>query len=278
MSRTAAQGEPIEIGVRSSVVDKSYVWSHAKDKIPGEGGHGRVYGIFKVSLIPAPEYLVKKVDEKYVTGVLMSELDANGFREFKKGERPDILITASYGRGELANPYIPDTGEVGGVAGSVAQSQLLSEAQGTQRGYGSFSLFGNAPGPSSWTQPITSDSAAPSRTIVDAGELYADKEFGHEANLQKASFEKLFIRVTAWETPKAGEKHPRMLWKTIMVVDDPDHRDLNEVAATMLHAGAPMFDKLTKQKEVFVNTTLPEGHIKLGTPEVVGSELGRETK
>ena len=69
-----------------------------------------------------------------------------------------------------------------------------------------------------------------------------------------------------------------MLWKTIMVVDDPDHRDLNEVAATMLHAGAPMFDKLTKQKEVFVNTTLPEGHIKLGTPEVVGSELGRETK
>ena len=113
---------------------------------------------------------------------------------------------------------------------------------------------------------------------MDASELYADKEFGHEANLQKASFEKLFIRVTAWETPKGKDSHPRMLWKTIMVVDDPDHRDLNEVAATMLHAGAPMFDKLTKKKEEFVNTTLQEGHVKLGTPEVVGSDAGRGGK
>jgi len=125
-------------------------------------------------------------------------------------------------------------------------------------------------GPGAWSQPITQDSAPPGQTIVgDIGQLYDDKEFGHEANLQKASFEKLFIRVTAWETPKSADKKPRMLWKTIMVVDDPDHRDLNEVAATMLHAGAPMFDKLQKTKEVLVNTTLPDGTVNVGTPEVV---------
>src|SRR6185312_14580136 len=84
--RVEAQGEPIEVGVRASVPDKTYLWAHSKNKVEGEGGHGKVYGIYSIKLVNSGLNLVKKVDEKYVAGVLMNELDANGFREFKHGE------------------------------------------------------------------------------------------------------------------------------------------------------------------------------------------------
>src|SRR4051812_33726408 len=74
-NRVSAQGEPIEVGVRATVPDKTHLWSHAKNKIEGDGGHGKVYGIYSVRLVNSGLDLVKKVDESYVTGVLMSELD-----------------------------------------------------------------------------------------------------------------------------------------------------------------------------------------------------------
>jgi len=268
--QVAAQGEPIEVGVRSTVQDTTYLWSNAKNKVPGDGGHGRIYGILAVRLIKAPERLVKPVDEKYMTSVLMNELEANGFKEFVRGQTPDILITASYGRGELTNPYMVDTGEVGGVAGGVSQSKLLSDVP--KDGIFGQSMFPDAPGPHTWAQPITADHSPPTQTITgDWGQLYSDMENGHEANLQKASFEKLFIRITAWEYPRKSSKKPHMLWKTIVAVDDPANRDLNVVAATMLHAGAPYFDKLPRRREVLVNTNIPDtkvdvGPLKVGEP------------
>ncbi len=159
-----------------------------------------------------------------------------------------------------------DTGEVGGVAGAVSQSQLLSQAGATTRT--SPSLFPEAPGPNTWAQPITADHSPPTQTITDWGQLYSDKENGHEANLQKASFEKLFIRVTAWEYPRKSAKKPHMLWKTIMAVDDPANRDLNTVAATMLHAGAPYFDKLPRRREVLINTNIPDSKVDVGPMKV----------
>jgi len=126
-NQVAAQGEPIEVGVRSTIQDTTHLWSKDNNKVPGDGGHGKIYGILAVRLIRAPEDLVKPVDEKYMANVLMNELEANGFKEFVKGQTPDILITASYGRGELTNPYMVDTGEVGGVAGGTSQSKLLSD-------------------------------------------------------------------------------------------------------------------------------------------------------
>ena len=270
-NRVAAQGEPLEVGVRSTIQDTTYLWSHAKNKVPGDGGHSKTYGILAVRLIRAPEDLVKPVDEKYMTSVLMNELEANGFKEFVKGQTPDILITASYGRGELTNPYTVDTGEVGGVAVGTSQSKVLSEEGGSREGTFKTSMFPAAPGPSTWAQPITADHSPPTQTVTDWGQLYSDLENGHEANLQKASFEKLFIRVTAWEYPRKSAKKPHMLWKTIMAVDDPANRDLNVVAATMLHAGAPYFDKLPRHREVLVNTNIPDskvdvGPIKVGEP------------
>lgn len=57
---------------------------------------------------------------------------------------------------------------------------------------------------------------------------------------------------------------------TTMNIDDPDHIDLNAVAAKLLAAGAPYFDKpIAREHDVVINTALPEGHVNVGTPEVV---------
>jgi hypothetical protein len=54
-----------------------------------------------------------------------------------------------------------------------------------------------------------------------------------------------------------------------MVVDDPDHRDLNASMAKMLEAGAPYFDKEPKGPEVDIYKPIPPGRVNVGTPEVV---------
>jgi hypothetical protein len=96
-------------------------------------------------------------------------------------------------------------------------------------------------------------------------------EPGFEAKATKASYEKLFILVRAWKYPPPPDpkQKPEVLWVTTMLVDDPDHRDLNVIAKQMLEAGAPYFDREIKGEEVDVYKPLPEGHVKVGTPEVV---------
>ena len=94
--------------------------------------------------------------------------------------------------------------------------------------------------------------------------------------MQKAQYEKLCIRLTAWQYPTDPKAKPKQLWHTTMIVDDPDHRDLNTIAAEMLAAGAPYFDKEIKEEEVDVNKPLPEGRVNLGTPEVVDPFKPRE--
>lgn len=228
------QNDWIDIGVRTSVPDKTTLWSHDKHKIPGEGGHGRTFGILSVAPIPSENKLNKPVDAQALLNQLLHELDVNGFKQVVKGQKPDILLTVSYGRAELSNPYIRDTGEV------------MFQVDGMR------------------TQTIT---GAFSQQLID------EKTPGYEAKLQKANFEKLFIRVTAWEYPPTPTSKAKMLWKTVIVADDPDHRDLNVIAQRMLAAGAPFFDKEIKDKEVDIYQKLPEGHVQVGTPEVVGNDV-----
>ena len=263
-----AQENQLDVGVRSSVVDKTHLWSKENPKLKGEGGHGKIYGILTVDEVKSDRELEKPVDERYLSNLLVEQLEANGFRQVAKGERPDILLTVSYGRGELANPYIRDTGEVGGV-GSVP-NMGSSRAGMAMPGGGESSPSGGFASTNAPTQTITGGMA---EQMID------EKTPGYEAKLQKASFEKLYIRITAWDYPNKQnypDKHSaaRMLWKTVMVVDDPDNRDLNDVAAKMLEAGAPYFDKQPKDKEVDVYKPLPEGHVKVCTPEMVGSDVG----
>ena len=103
----------------------------------------------------------------------------------------------------------------------------------------------------------------------DANVITRLQETGVEAKAKRAQYEKLLIKITAWEYTTDPKAHAKRLWHTLMIVDDPDHRDLNAIAAELLAAGAPYFDRETKAEEVDVVKPLPEGHVNVGTPEVV---------
>ena len=272
-----AQTPDLEIGVRSNVQDSIPHWD--KKNPVFDGGHGMIYGILACKQVENVDHLVAPVNEKRVVSLLMDTLDANGFREFVPGEKPLILITASYGRGEMSNPYIRDTGAVGGATSSAApmsRPPQQADSQFTQDGI-SLGADGSLPSAtigqsrgSGGQGPQTSDSAPLTQTITGASpmQLFDERTHGYEAKLQKAGYEKLFIRITAWQYPESPKSKAKMLWKTIMVVDDPDHRDLNAVAAAMLAAGGPYFDKVPQEREVEVHKPLPTTQVNVGTIDV----------
>jgi len=224
----AGRAQDVDIGVRSTVVDKSLQWSH-QTSAPDEGGHGKSFALFAIDLVKSDQKLVKPVDQEAILRQLLHQLELNGFHPFAKGTKPDILLTVSYGRGSMKNPYIRDQGETPTMDGT----------------------------------PESRISGAFAQQIMD------EKTPGYEANLQKASFEKLFIRVTAWAYNPDPKAKAKMLWKTVIVADDPDHRDLNAIAAQMIEVGAPYFDKSLKKPELDFYRPMPEGHVNVGTPEVV---------
>ena len=91
-----------------------------------------------------------------------------------------------------------------------------------------------------------------------------------EMKRQNLEQEKLIIQVRAWRYTPDPKQKPQMAWMTTMFVDDPDNRDLNEIYQKLLAAGAPHFDRpIDREREVVINTAMPEGHVQVGTPEVV---------
>ena len=233
-----AQLNDLDVGVRSAWKDKPFGKSDAK---PGKD-HGRVYALLQVKMIASEDKLVKPVDANRLAGLVVHELDAHGFSRVLKGNKPEILITILYGRGWLRNPYLACAGP---------------ETPGGESSVGGVD--------------------APSVTITGIpSQLFKEKGTGFEGKLQKAQYEKLYIHLTAWKYPTEPKERAKQLWTTTMIVDDPDHRDLNAVAAEMLAAGAPYFDKEINEEEVDVNRPLPEGRVNLGTPEVVDPFKPRE--
>jgi hypothetical protein len=224
-----AQINQLDVGVRSTVVDKPLAKPFDKSNPLPAPEHGKIYSILSVSIIPEEKKTVKPVDAYKLLDLVRHELDTQGFHQVENGLKPQILLTVQYGRAWLNNPYYGD-------------------AQALETGVDAMPL-----------RTITMATATPARQTEASFELKA----------QKAEYEKLCIKLTAWQYPADPKARAKQLWTTIMVVDDPDHRDLNAIAAEMLAAGAPYFDKEIKDPEVDVYKPLPEGHVNVGTPEVV---------
>ena len=253
-----AQENQLEINVRPSVVDKTIMWT--RDVPSPEGGHSKIYGILSVKEVKAEHRLIRAVNENAIIELLSAEMNKNGFKLYAPGTRPDIVITVSYGRGELTNPYIKGGGEQGGSS-TIGAATSAANAESAESAV-SHTTYGQQ-------GPAGNDSGATAVTITGgfATQLMDERSPGFEAKLQKAAQEKLYLRVVAWAYPNGPEAI--MLWKTTIVVDDPDHRDLNAIAAAMLEAGAPYFDKEIREREADIFKPLPNTQIKLGTPEVV---------
>ncbi len=225
--RAVESGEttpPLEIGVRSSVDER---WEGVRKR--GAITHGKVYLIASLKESPAARKLLRPVDEAGLLGQLRRELNSQGFREVRATETPDVVLTLLYGRGHVRNPYMAN------IAGDEFSGSIA---------------------------PTPMESAL--ATAVDP-RLYDKRQFGYyEQKLLAAQKEKLFIRVTAWKYPTDPKESPAQLWKTTMVVDDPDLRDLNELYPKMLAAGVRYFDRPMKQEEETVSTSIPEGLVTLG--------------
>jgi len=221
-----AQSEQANIGVRTKVIDG---WLHPDGKHSADGGHSKVYAVLAVSEVKQEAKLVKPVDANAMLAILHRELSANGFKQCAKGSKPDILLTVSYGRGYVRNPYTKDQGAIQHAVDGIPTQEMAGDIQ---------QIF---------------DEVSP--TFL--------------AKSVKAAYEKLFIRVTAFAYPSNPTDKPKMLWKTIIVADDPANRDLNNLAEAMLKAGAPLFDKEVADKEIDLYKPLPIGHVDVGSPEVV---------
>lgn len=225
-----AQVNELDVDVRTAVVDKPLDKPFGKASGPANGTHGKVYAIVAVQLIPAQEKTVKPVDANVLKDEVRHELDAHGFRQVVKGQKPDILLLVQYGRAWLHNPYYD------GANAEQTQVDAMPQQNLSMANIKAFTRL---------------------------------QEQGIEAKSQKAQYEKLCIKVIAWEYTTDPKAHAKQLWNTIMIVDDPDHRDLNAIAAKMLEAGAPFFDTEIKDEEATVIKPLPEGRVNVGTPEVV---------
>jgi hypothetical protein len=243
---TTARAQDPDIGVRSKVMDKDLQWGYKTDS-PEEGGHSKTFAIVAIEEVKAASKLVRPVDQQNILEQLFEQLLANGFTKYAKGTKPDILLAVSYGRGEMHNPYFHAQGEIGGMNFPVPP-------------------FNPPSGGYEMTSVTLSGTSQIGEAVIDS------KTPGYEAGKQKAEFEKLFIRVTAFAYPTDKKAKLKMLWKTIIVADDPDHRDLNKIAAEMLKAGAPYFDKDIKKPEIEFWHGMPKGQVNVGTPTVVQSD------
>jgi hypothetical protein len=103
-------------------------------------------------------------------------------------------------------------------------------------------------------------------TVADLSQIAP----GNVGELEKASYEKLFMRVTAWAYPSGPKARAQQLWQTTVGMDDPDHRDLNVVMSQMIAAAALYFGRATAHAEVSVLVPPPGGQVRVGIPVVVG--------
>lgn len=115
----------------------------------------------------------------------------------------------------------------------------------------------------------TGDGSPPLMMSPSLKQVFKQRLPGFELKAQRAQAEKLFFVVTAWKYPEEKGEKPYLYWRTTMVTDNPDERDLNLALPSLLAAGAGWFDRETKEGEVTVNTTMPTGTVKLGPLNVI---------
>lgn len=247
-----AQGLPLQINVRATVDARDAKISSANAVAEPASGRGRTFAIYPAVEMPSLEKILKPLTPAAVNriyGLVQTSLEARGYLGAKGNEKPEVMITVQYGRGLFNNPYrnYQDTGEARGAA-------LGTDAGGIS--------------PYTANGPMVSVTGLPDLKRFEPA---------HEAKLQAANEDKLFLMVTAWNVASLQKgRKPLRLWQTSMLVDDPDHRDLNQVYEKMLAAGGEYFDRKIVTEEVEISTEPSAGKVKVGTPRVM--EDGKPVK
>lgn len=216
----------LNIGVRAAV--EPAVFKTERNALVAKGGR-KLFSMLQVQQRGSMEKLTKPVDAEMIAREVSRQLELRGFERAKPKQKPEIVITAEYGRDFLPNPYLGEERTDDGQSGAATVTR----------------------GPSG------------------SGKLMKESAVGFEEKIQRASYEKLFIEVKAWKYPASPQEKPRVMWVAMMSVDDPDHRDLNAIYKDMLAAAAPYFDREVDGPEIQIVKPLPEGNVKIGTPTEV---------
>ncbi len=237
----------LDVGVRTQLDRQKKIWEgthlHRLENAPE---HGKIYAIIMIQPTKSKEKLVRPVNAAVIRDELVRQLEAHDYHHVQPNQKPEILISVIYGRSWLPNPYYPDKIDVDNMGPQ--DEPFVGD-------------------------PSDPNAIGPAGIVVDNPNLAARISLPSvKYKVTKATYEKLFILIRAFKYPPPADpkQKPEVLWVTTMLVDDPDHRDLNVIAKQMLDAGAPYFDREIKDEEVDVMTKLPEGHVKVGAPEVVG--------
>jgi len=221
----------MDIGVRSGI-DLEEDKKRKKDPAYAVdvSRHQNIYFLATVTPHPSVGPLVREVDAIPIAKELDRQLKLQGFVPVTPGQDPQIVITAEYGRGWLPNPYADNS--------TGADHNNLTNRDPVMPPWFLKELFPSV---------------------------------GEEMKRQRADEEMLIIQVKAWKYPiDPKKKKPQLLWMTSIHVDDPDHRDLNEIYGKMLAAGAPHFDQpIDHDHPLMIDSRVPDGKVKVGTPEVV---------
>jgi len=245
-SALAQSGDQLVVGVRSQLdrqknTQNGKLWdgTHLRE-VPSAPEHSKVYGLLAFQRVSEVNgKLVRPVDEAALKAELIRQLDAHGFQHAGPQRRPDILLTVVYGRSWLPNPYYVKNIDV------------------------------DMMGPKLPDNPFSAKDDEGNVAVDDPKIAARLMEPGAEEKASRSMLEKLFIMVRAWKNPTNPKEKPTILWVATMFVDDPNHEDLNVIAKRMLEAGAPFFDKEIPDVGVEIVKPLPEGHVKVGTPEVI---------
>jgi len=239
-ARAQQYAPELDVGVRTQLDrNKKLPNGNKAHTLQDAPEHGKIYAILMVQPTNSVRKLIEPVNAAAIQSELVRQLEAHGYHHVQPNQKPEIILTVIYGRSWLPNPYFVSTTDVDNMGPELQQDPSSDAILSVE----------------------ISDPAIAARLM----------QTGIESKATKASYEKLFILVRAFKYPPPVDpkQKPEVLWVTTMYVDDPDHRDLNTTYKLMLEAGAPYFDKEINTEEVDVIKPLPEGHVKVGTPEVV---------
>ena len=235
----------LKVGVQSKLDRQKHIWNGAHSKkMENPPEHGKIYAILVIQPTASLRKLIKRVNAADIRDELVKQLERNGYHHVAPGQKPEIVLWVSYGRSWMPTPYATEV-DVDNMAPQFLKPGL----------------------------PVMStDPDDPPHYAIDDPGLASEISLPRNSHrATELSYEKLFIMVRAFKYPPPPDpkQKPEALWVAMMYVDDPVHRDLNLVFKQMLEAGAPLFDKEIKDYEATIWKPLPEGHVKVGTPEVV---------
>ena len=190
---------------------------------------------------------------------------------------PTLLIVYTWGSFNMSNgspmlflwSYFDRAALVGG-AKFVRQVQTLIQNESDLRRFYESSMRLSLRGAGS---PVLPDWAFDFASPIN---LHKRSDPRNEFLWDQACGELYFVVASAYDYKAAATKERKLLWRTRMTVSSVGVSE-EQSLPTLILSAAPFFGKDMAEPEVLIKREIPEGKVKIGTPEVVEMPAKEET-